>query len=187
MKNITINKQVNKMTKRLLIIAIAIFGFGVFNSSAQNAKFGHVDNAKVLEELPTKIDADRELQLYLEDGKKTISDMQLQLERDYQVYLKEADSLSDIIRQMKEKELNEQQQALQFKQESLENNLSIVNSKLYQPIEDNLKKAIKNIADKHNLNYVFEENSLVYVNGGLDLTEEVKVELLKLETARVAK
>jgi len=46
MKNQIINKQVNKMSKRLLIIAIAIFGFGAFNAQAQSTKLGHVDYAK---------------------------------------------------------------------------------------------------------------------------------------------
>ena len=187
MKNQTINKQINKMSKRLLIIAIAIFGFGVFNSSAQTSKIGHVDYAKVLEDLPTKIKADADLQVYLADGQKTVADMQAQLEKDYAAYMAEQADLSPLIKEMKEKALQEQQQLLQYKQESLENDLKILNERLYKPLEENLSKAVKTVADIHKLNYILEASSLLYVNGGIDLTKEVKTELLKLETARVAK
>jgi Skp family chaperone for outer membrane proteins len=57
---------------------------------------------------------------------------------------------------------------------------------LMKPIEDNLQKAINIVSEKHKLNYVFEKTSLVYINGGLDLTAEIKAELLKLENARMA-
>jgi len=187
MKNQSINKQVNKMSKRLLIIAIAIFGFGVFNSQAQTSKIGHVDYAKVLDSLPTKIKADADLQVYLADGQKTVADMQAQLEKDYQTYMSEQEILSPLIKEMKEKALQEQQQLLQYKQESLEADLKVLNQRLYKPLEDNLTKAVKTVADKHKLNYILEASSLLYVNGGIDLTKEVKAEILKLEAARVAK
>jgi outer membrane protein len=186
MKNQSINKQVNKMSKRLLIIAIAIFGFGVFNSQAQTSKIGHVDYAKVLDGLPTKVKADEELQIFLTDGKKTLADMQAQLETDYAAYLAEQEGMSAILREMKEKALNEQNQILEMKKQTLESDLSVYNERLYGPLEANLTKAVKIVADKHKLNYILEANSVLYVNGGTDLTQEVKNELRKLETARMA-
>ena len=175
------------MSKKLLIIAIAIFGFGTFNSTAQNVKIGHVDYAKVLDSLPTKIQADRDLQIALTDGQKTVADMQAQLEKDYQAYMAEQADLSPLIKEMKEKSLQEQQQLLQYKQETLENDLKILNKRLYEPLEKNLTEAVKTVADKNKLNYILEASSLLYVNGGMDLTKEVKAELKKLEAARVAK
>jgi len=63
----------------------------------------------------------------------------------------------------------------------------VLNQRLYQPLEENLTKAVKTVADKNKLNYILEASGLLYVNGGLDLTKEVKAELRKLEAARVAK
>ena len=186
MKNQSINKQVNKMSKRLLIIAIAIFGFGVFNSQAQSVKIGHVDYVKVLDSLPTKMQADSDMQIFLADGQKTIADMEAQLQNDYEVYMTEQETLSPLIREMKEKAIQEQQQLLQYKKESLEADLKILNERLYTPLEANLTKAVKLIADKNKLTYVLEASGLLYVNGGLDLTKEVKTELKKLEAVRMA-
>ena len=186
MKNKSINKQVNKMSKKLLIIAIAIFGFGVFNSQAQTAKIGHVDYAKVLDSLPTKMQADETIQTFLTDGQNTVGELQAQLEKDYEDYMLKQEGMSPIIREMKEKDLQEQQQILQLKQQTLEEDLKIWNARLYTPLEENLNKAIKLVADRKKLTYVLEASGLLYVNGGLDLTKEVKAELFKLEAARVA-
>lgn len=187
MKNQSINKQVNKMSKRLLIIAIAILGFGVFNSQAQTAKIGHVDYAKVLDSLPTKLAADADLQAFLTDGQRTVAELQAQLEKDYQAYMTEQENLSPIIREMKEKALQEQQQILQLKQESLEADLKVLNGRLYNALEANLLKAIEIVADKNKLTYVLEASGLLYVNGGVDLTEDVRAELKILEAERMAK
>lgn len=172
--------------KRLIIIMIAIFGLGVFNSNAQNVKFGHVDYIKVLDSLPSKTAADRDLNNFYEDGQKTIMEMQASFEEEYNKYMLEKDSLSPLIQEIKEKNLMEQQQIIQYKAESLEQDLQILNERLYKPLEDNLDLAVKTIAKKYKLNYVLEVNSLLYVDeeNGLDLTSEVRAELIRLEKLR---
>ena len=163
---------------------IAIFGLGVFNSSAQSTKFGHVDYVKVLDSLPSKVAADKDLNNFLEEGQKTVMEMQASFETEYNAYMLQKDSLSPLIQEMKEKSLMEQQQIIQYKSESLEQDLQILNDRLYKPLEDNLTEAVKNIAEKYKLNYILEVNSMLYVNGGLDLTPEVRTELIRLEKIR---
>lgn len=169
--------------KRLIIIMIAIFGLGIFNSNAQSTKFGHVDYVKVLDSLPSKIAADKDLNDFLEEGQKTITEMQASFELEYNAYMSAQDSLSPIRREMKEKSLMEQQQIIQYKSESLEQDLQILNDRLYSPIEKHLTQAVENVAKKYKLTYVLEVNSLLYFdkNSGLDLTNEVRAELIRLE------
>jgi outer membrane protein len=168
---------------------IAVFGLGTFNSSAQSTKFGHVNYVKVLDSLPSKKTADKDLNDFLEEGQKTITEMQASFEEEYNRYMIAKDSLSPLIQEMKEKSLMEQQQIIQYKSESLEQDLQILNDRLYKPLEDNLTKAVKTIAEKYKLNYILEVNSLLYVNeeSGLDLTNEVRTELIRLEKVRTGK
>lgn len=167
------------MIKKIIIV-IAIFGLGIFGATAQTTKFGHVDYVKVLDSIPAKIAADKTIQDFLEEGQKTIAEMQANFEEEYNKYMITQDSLSPIIREMKEKNLMEQQQLVQYKQESLQQDLQILNDRLYKPIEDGLTKAIEIIAKKHKVTYVLETNSILYVSGGLDLTKEVKTELIRI-------
>ncbi len=81
----------------------------------------------------------------------------------------------------------EQQQLIQYKTESLQTDLEVLNNRLYEPLEKNLSLAVETIAKKHKLDYVLEVNSLLYFNkeNGFNLTEEVKTELIRLEKIRV--
>lgn len=174
--------------KRIIIIIIAIFGLGVFNSNAQsNLKFAHVDYVKVIDSLPSKITADKDLQSFLDNGQKTLEEMQISFEEEYQKYLAEKDSISPLMQEIREKNLMEQQQLIQYKSETLEGDLQTLNNRLYKPIEDNFNLAVKNIAQKYKLNYILEVNSILYVDGGLDLTKEVKAEVIRLEAIRTSK
>jgi len=170
--------------KKVISLLTVLFVLGVFSVSAQAPKFGHVDYAKVLDSLSSKIEADQILKDFLAEGQETLEEMNRQFEVDYEKYMRTKDSLSPVIREMREKKLMEQQQLLEYKQMSLEQDFEILNNRLYKPIEDNLKKAIKIVGERHKMNYILESNSLLYVNGGIDLTEEVKIELRRLEAER---
>ena len=172
------------MKKIILALTLLV---GLNSSIAQtNVKIGHVDYQSVIDSIPSKLNADKEMKDFIDDGQKTIEELQTLFQRDYEVYMGTRDSLSQMIREIKEKNLSEQQQIITMKQESLQNDLQIINERLYTPIEKSFKAAVKTVSEKYKLNYVLEISSLMYQNGGLDITKEVKTELIKLETTRAA-
>ena len=75
---------------------------------------------------------------------------------------------------------------IEYKQQSLQQDLEILNDRLYGPIEDNLVKAIEIVAARHKVTYMLEKSNMLYVDpaGGLDLTNEVRIELVRLEKER---
>lgn len=179
---IEIKKQ--KMKKILLALTLII---GLTTTFAQNnLKFAHFNYKTVTDSLFTKLQADAEINSFAEGRSKTIQELQTIFERDYNFYMTQRDSLSKFSQEMKEKALQEQQEIIQLKQETFQNDLQIYNERYYAPIEKNLKKAIEIVAKKNSLNYVFEETTLMFVDGGLDLTEQIKIELIGLEKARLA-
>lgn len=173
-----------KMKKIFLALAIT---FSLNAAIAQaNLKFGHVNYTKVTDSIPSKLSADKEMQQFITDGQNTIQELQTMLQRDYETYMAKRDSLSPLSREIKEKNLTEQQAILENKQTTLQSDLEVYDSRLYKPIENNFKKAVKIVSQNHKLNYVFEEGSLLYLEGGLNITDEVKAELIKLEVTRLA-
>ena len=151
-----------------------------------NAKFAYVEYQAMTDSVPSKVQADKEMNSFVEEGQKTIEELQTMLQRDYDLYMGARDSLSEFMIERKEKDLQEQQQIIQLKQQSLQEDLQTYNDRLYAPIEKSLKAAVKIVSEKHKINYVFEKSSLMYVSGGMDITEEVKAELLIIEKARMA-
>jgi len=169
-----------------IILALAIT-FSLSSLIAQsNVKLGHVDYSKVTDSIPSKLAADKEMKQFIDDGQKTIQELQTMLQRDYEIYIAKRDSLSPLMREIKEKNPNEQQAILEQKQQTLQKDLEVYNARLYEPIEKNFKKAVKTISLKYKLNYVFDVSSMLFNDGGLDITKEVKAELIRLEAARIA-
>lgn len=157
-------------------------------ASAQVPKFAHIDYLEVVDSLPTMMAANSEIETFYAAGMKTIEEMAVAYEESYNLYIKEKPTLSQVMIEIREKQLAEQEQIIQYKQESLQQDLGILNDRLFKPIEDNLKKAIGIVAERYKITYVFDINSLMYTapTGGLDITKEVRAELLILENARVA-
>lgn len=173
--------------KKIIFILLAVISSLSFQANAQsNLRIGHIDYEKLLENLPSKLQADKEFEAIVNDGQKEIEELQIALEDSYEKYMAAKDSLSPIVQEMREKKLMEQQQIIQMKSQSLQSDIEILTTRFYAPIEDNVKKAVAIVAKKHNLNYVLETTSLLYSEGGFDITEEVKIELIKLEDARLA-
>ena len=171
--------------KKIFLALVIAFSFSSIMAQS-NVKLGHVDYAKVTDSIPSKLKADKEMKQFIDEGQKTIQELQTMLQRDYEKYMGARDSLSSLSREIKEKNLNEQQAILENKQTTLQNDLEIFDNRLYKPIEKNFKKAVKTISQKHKLNYVFEVSSMLYSDGGLDITAEVKQELIRLESLRLA-
>ena len=168
--------------RNLFLIATLLLTLCAFNTNAQDVKIAHVNYLEVIDSLPSKLLADKEIQKFLEDGQKTITDMELELENQINTYLEEKETLSVIMQELREKQIQEQSQIIELKRQTLQQDLEILNARMYDPIEQNLKKAIDMVAERHNVTYVIDESMLLYVSGGLDLTEEVKAEMMKMET-----
>jgi Skp family chaperone for outer membrane proteins len=58
---------------------------------------------------------------------------------------------------------------------------------LNQPIFERVKQAVDIVADRKKLNYVIDGSNMLYTKGGMDITAEVIVELLKLDAAAINK
>jgi len=174
--------------KKVLIAIITIFTLGLaeFNAHSQTVKFAHIDYLKVVDSIPTWVDANKQLDDFIAMGQKTIADMEADLNAAYELYMAEKETLSTLIQEYREKELMEKQELLEYKKQSLENDLQIWNQRLFVPIEENLKKAIETVAQRNNITYMFEKSSMLYTapSGGIDLTNEVRIELLRLEKIR---
>ena len=177
-----------KYLKSTVIALFSLFAIGFFSNSAQSQtpKFAHIDYLKVVDSIPSMMAADKEIQGFLDAGQKTILEMEQALDDEYNKYLTEKPTLSTVMQELREKQLMEQQQMLEYKKQSLQQDLEILNQRLYGPIEENLKKAIEIVALRYKVTYVLEVTSLLYTDpaGGLDLTKEVRTELLRLEKER---
>jgi Skp family chaperone for outer membrane proteins len=168
------------MKNGIVLLMFVLFAGGV--SSQTHLKLAHVDYMKVIDSLPSKISADKDIEAFLQNGERTLTEMQEAYLAAVDTFQAKRSTMSEIMIELTEKQLAEQQQILQIKSESLQNDLQILNERAYKPIEEKLKKAIATVAEKHGVTYVLEASNLLYIGQSLDLTAEVRAEMLRLDT-----
>lgn len=165
--------------KNVLLGLFVAIGFSTF----AQVKIGHVDSQKLLDTLPSRDIAIKKLDSMKTAGMQELQLMDADFQKAYQDYMTNQASKSPAERQIIEGRLMQKQQMLEATQASLEEGLAIMSEELNKPILDRVEKAIEIVADRKKLNYVIDVSATLYSKGGIDITNEVIVELLLLDAA----
>ena len=131
------------------------------NVNAQDLKFGHIEVQKLVAELPAKISADKALQSEAKKLEDQLKTMQSDLEKKYNEYLTQRDSLPDLIRATKEKEIQDYDQRMQQYSQMAQQSLAKKEQELLQPIIEKVQKAIDAVGEEQGLIYIFDISSQV--------------------------
>jgi len=165
--------------KNVLLGLFVAIGFSTFAQT----KIGHVDSQKLLDTLPSRDIAIKKLDSMKTAGMQELQLMDADFQKAYQDYINTQAGKSPAERQIIEGRLMQKQQMLEATQASLEEGLQIMSEELNKPILDRVEKAIEIVADRKKLNYVIDVSATLYSKGGIDITNEVIVELLLLDAA----
>jgi len=165
--------------KNVILGLFVIIGFSAFAQT----KIGHVDSQKLLDTLPSRIEAIKKLDSMKTAGMQELQLMDADFQKAYQDYMTNQASKSPAERQIIEGRLMQKQQMLEATQASLEEGLQIMSEELNKPILERVQKSIDIVAERKKLNYVLDVSATMYSKGGIDITSEVIVELLLLDGA----
>lgn len=164
--------------KKLLLVLVAIFTVG---TAMAQMKLAHVDTQRLLDTMPSRKAAIEKLQKFEQDGVIELREMEEDLKKAYAKYEQERPSLSPVRIQIEEEKIMKKQQALQEREQSLNAEMQAYSNELNVPIQEKVVKAIEIVSERKKLNYVLDASMLIYSAGGADITDEVLVELMKLD------
>jgi len=160
---------------RVILVSLFLFAGGL---SAQTLKFGHIDFQQLLQLMPEREVAQKEMAKVQSDLEAQLATMQKELQDKGKDYLAQQKTLTDAIRVTKEDELQSLQQRIQTFQQTAQENLQKEESKRFQPIIDKAKKAISDVGKEQGLLYIFEVNGVLYHSEqSIDLLAMVKTKL----------
>ncbi|MBL7831636.1 MAG: OmpH family outer membrane protein [Saprospiraceae bacterium] len=167
------------MRRPILTLLVCVLLVGVQNLKAQ--KFGYVNSAALLSELPEVKAADSELNVLQSQLKKKGEDMVTAFQQKYtEISAKEKNGefSPKQIEVESQKLKDEEAKISQFEQESSQM-LAKKREELLQPILDRVNKAIGDIAKEQGYSYVFDASSniLLYADASADVTALVKKKL----------
>jgi outer membrane protein len=169
-----------------LFFALFVAMSTVASVNAQS-KIAHVNSQKILDTMPSRKAGIKEINELESAAVKELREMDSAIQIAYQGYLAKEKDLSPTVKQYEQQKIQRMQQTLEERQQIIDQQLNAMTQDLNTKTLAIVKKAVNNIAVLKKLNYVIDETTMLYSAGGVDITNEVITELLKLDAAAAGK
>jgi outer membrane protein len=164
--------------KKLLFILLLVIGASTVNAQT---KIAHINSQDVLDTMPSRKQAIKEIQAFQQEGMSELQEMEDQLRKLYAEYeAAQKAGESPLMMEMKAKKIQAKEQAYQERQGTLEQDLQILQQRYNEPILQRVQEGVKIVAERKKINYVLDLSTTLFASGE-DITKEVIVEVLRLE------
>lgn len=142
-------------------------------------KFGYISSQELLSIMPDVVKADTQLKVYAKQYTDQLETMGREFEKKAEDYQKNAGTMTEAVREVKEKELTDLRGRFQGLEQSANEKVAKKKEELYKPILDKADKAIKAVAAEKGYDYVFDASGgmLLYAKDSDNILPMVKTKL----------
>jgi len=164
---------------KLFVIVALLFAVSG-NAEAQNkAKFGHINFAELYSMIPGQDTVKIIYETYAKDIQNQFQVMQSEYESKLGAYQQNSATMSDIIRETKEKEIMDLQSRIEAFQYSAQEKLTNKENMLTAPLIEKARKAVETVATANGYTYILNstEGLLLYADPSDDIMPLVKKQL----------
>lgn len=168
-----------KKSAKLFAVIALVVGFSFVTQAQNPVKIGYIDFNTLLASMPG-IDS---VKIKLQNYQKTLTDqmdaMKAEFENKYMDYQSQSSSMSDLIKQTKEKELADLQTRIDAFQQKASQDLNDQQQQLVAPFIEKGKNAIKEVAKENKYTYILNaiEDVIIYKEDSDDVMNLVKKKL----------
>lgn len=167
--------------KRILFILIAVAAI-LFssNSMAQNLKFGHINGQELITLMPERDSAEAKLKAYGADLTEQIEQLYVEYNNKAQNYQQRRNTLTDAIREQREKELSDLEQRIREFEATAQQDYQRMQGEMMQPLMEKADAAIKKVAKANGFIYIFDISAggvVYFSDSSVDILPLVKKEL----------
>ncbi len=166
----------SKTVKLIALVALVALAFG---NHAHAQKFGHVNFAQVYGMMPGQDSIKKVYEAYAKGLQNQLVTMQAELESKYTDYQANQATWSSIIRQTKEREIQDMQTRLEDFNAQAQSDLRTKEDELTAPLIEKARKAVEAVAKENGYTYIFNstEGLLLYASPSDDIMSLVKKKL----------
>ena len=155
-----------KNTVKLLVVGF-IIAISSFTANAQ--KIAHINLDSLIGLMPESKSAQQSVQDYSKQLEQQVIAMQTELQTKYETYQKGSADMAPIVKESKEKELNDLNQRITDFQQQAQVDYQKKSAELSKPVYEKAKKAIDQVAKENNFKYVLDTSTgLVVYNEPAD-------------------
>ena len=163
---------------KVMFLGIALFVMsGMANAQV---KLAHVNTAEILDVMPDKASAEKSLEKYYGELQAQLETMAKEYQTKMQDYEANQATMSNLVKQSKEKEIIDLQTRIQQFQANAENEFEAKRAELLKPILDKIQNAINTVGKEKGYTYILDlaTGAAVYVGtDAVDCTKDVKSKL----------
>ncbi|MEI6884965.1 MAG: OmpH family outer membrane protein [Bacteroidota bacterium] len=167
-----------KLVKIFAVVAL-VFCMSAMTQAQNPVKIGHIEFNNLLQTMPG-IDS---VKIKLQGYQKTLTDqldaMKSEFENKYMDYQSQSATMSDLIKQTKEKELQDLQARIDAFGQKAQQDMQAKQQELVQPFIDKAKAAVKEVAKENKYTYILNaiEDVVLYSEASDDVMGLVKKKL----------
>jgi outer membrane protein len=162
------------------VFAVAVVMMMAFTATAQKAqKIGHINFPELIQMMPGQDSINSAYESYAKGLDNQLTTMQAELENKQMEYEANQATMSNIIKQTKEKELNDLYNRLvEFNQQAQQDLVNYENQ-LLDPLITKARKAVDEVAKENGYTYVLNtaQGMVLFFDNGDDLMPKVKAKL----------
>lgn len=165
-------KTTLKITGLFIVLCCTVF-------SVQAQKFGYLNSASILSDMPQVKQADSQLEALQKQLQKKGQGMVEQLQKDYAA-AQEKIGRGELSPKQQEEEsakLETKQGEIQKFEQEMQKQVQDKRTELMTPILDTVNKAIQDVAKESGFQFVFDEGVLLYKEASQDVTAMVRTKL----------
>lgn len=160
------------------LFAITLLSFLSFASFAQQ-KIGYINSEELIMSMPEAKKADADISAYAKTFQDQLATMQKELETKYKAYEAGVKTMTEAMKDVKEKEITDLQARIQSTQQNAEEKIANKRQELLKPITEKADKAIQDVAKEKGYSYILDASSgsIVYATASDNIIQDVKNKL----------
>ena len=164
--------------KKVLKLTLAVVCV-MFSTSLFAQKIGRINSQDVVVNMTEFKEAQTQIEALAKDLQAQAETIQVEMNNKLQEYQKGAETMTDAVRQLKEKQLNDLNTRLQEFNQVAQQELQKKEQELMEPIIKKANEAISEVAKAGGYTVIMESGSMVYFDEAnvKDISPEVKAKL----------
>ena len=170
------------MKANTLILSIAIMVLGTFAVQGQALKIGYTNTDYILSKLPEAKQIESELKTHRDQLGAQLQSKQQEFERKYQSFIDGQATMTDVVKNDVQSELQELQASIQKFAAEAEKSMQNKQIQLLAPVYEKIDGGIKEVAKEKGFSHVFSQGVLLFATSENDISDLVLAKL-GVETA----
>lgn len=160
-------------------IVVVLFVASINVQAQTNVKIGYVDFAQIVSLMPGQDSINTKLQAHVASLESQLKTMQTEYEAKINDYQATQATMSQIIKQTKEKEIMDLQQRIEAFNQQAQYEIQTKQQELTKPLIERIQRAIKAVGKENGFTYILNGNEqiILYSDGGINVLPLVKKKL----------